>query len=290
VVLPSGFDAESLTARFGTVFFERLGFFDRVVTSDPSLWEELRRKYRWAESQRIPVMSNDPSEVAAKIFAVAEAESTPSATLNRDRHKAARRWRNGPCFNKASHRVQAAALEPRFAAAREKLGTKVPLDVLEVGTGPGRWASSFEWTQTRFVGIDAREDLIVTARGNFPEGCFDLLDSDLLLPYEDQSFDLVFGVTVMHRYSATAKRKLFSEMWRVARSGGRLLFLENFVFTGQPEKPAVYPMSVTEFEELILDATAGQVVLEHVESLRYPGEDLRRGGLVSLLRLGAPKA
>jgi len=45
-------------------------------------------------------------------------------------------------------------------------------------------------------------------------------------------------------------------------------------------------MSVTEFEDLILDATAGQVVLEHMEALKYPGEDLYRGGLISLLRLG----
>jgi hypothetical protein len=31
------------------------------------------------------------------------------------------------------------------------------------------------------------------------------------------------------------------------------------------------------------------VVLEHVESLRYPGEELRRGGLISLLRLGVSR-
>ena len=79
-------------------------------------------------------------------------------------------------------------------------------------------------------------------------------------------------------------------MWRVARPGGRLLFLENFVFERQPELPPTYPTSVTEFEGLILAATAGQVVLEHVESLRYPGEDLRRGGAISLLKLGASKA
>jgi hypothetical protein len=49
-------------------------------------------------------------------------------------------------------------------------------------------------------------------------------------------------------------------------------------------------MSVAKFEDLILDATARRVVLEHIESLRYPDEGLRRGGLVSLLRLEAPKA
>ncbi len=291
VVLPSDFDAESLTATFGTVLFERLGFFDRVVTPDPALWKELRRKYCWAESQHVAVVSNDPSESTTAIRTLLEAESMSLATPDRDRHGAIQCRRDEPCLNKkALHRVQAAALEPRFAVAREKRGAKVSLDVLEVGTGTGRWVSSFDPTKTSLVGIDICGDLIRTAQDNFPEGRFDHLGSDLLFPYEDESFDLVFSVTTMHHNPAPDKRTLLSEMWRVARPGGRLLFLEDFVFTRRSESPAVYPMSVTEFEDLVLDATAGQVVLEHVESLRYPGEDLRRGELVSLSRLGAPKA
>jgi SAM-dependent methyltransferase len=187
------------------------------------------------------------------------------------------------------HHVQAAALEPRFSAARGNRDAGAPLDVLEVGAGVGRWASSFDLTKTWFVGIDTREDLIGTARANFPEGRFDLLGSDLLFPYEDESFDLVFSVTAMHHNPTPAKRTLLSEMWRVSRAGGRLLFLEDFVFTRRTEDPVVHPMSVTEFVGLILDATAGQVVLEHAESLRYPGENLHRGGLISLLRIGIPR-
>jgi ubiquinone/menaquinone biosynthesis C-methylase UbiE len=155
-----------------------------------------------------------------------------------------------------------------------------------VGTGTGRWASSFDPTKTRFVGLDAREDLIGTARANFPDQRFDLLGSNLLFPYEDESFDLVFSVTTMHHNPAPAKRTLLSEMWRVARPSGRLLFLEEFVFTRQSVEPVIHPMSATEFVDLILDASAGQVALEYVESLRYPDEDLRRGGLISLIRLG----
>jgi SAM-dependent methyltransferase len=283
VVLPSGFDVESLTITFGSELLERLGFFDRIVASQSALWEELRRKYSWAENQRVPVVSDYPSVVTKTVCALLKAQSaSPTAPkaegVDRDL-----------CHNKVLHCVQAAALEPRFAAARRRRDTKIPLDVLEVGTSVGRWASSFDLTKTRFVGIDAREELVRTARVNFPEGRFDRLGSDLLLPYEDESFDLVFSVTVMHHNCAPAKRTLLSEMWRVARPGGRLLFLENFVFTRRPEVPAIHPISVTGFVDLILDASAGQVVLEHVESLRYPGEDLRRGGLISLLRLGVPK-
>jgi ubiquinone/menaquinone biosynthesis C-methylase UbiE len=307
VVLPSGFDAKALITTFGSALFERLGFFDHIVTPDSALWEELRRKYCWAEGQRIPgVGDRPPSEVATTVCALFEAKSTSTATHSYDQSEAGRYWhermlatsvphRAADCVdydlrcNKTSHRVQAAALEPRFAAPQQKRGTRIPLDVLEVGTGAGRWASSFDLTKTRFFGIDAREDLLRIARINFPEGRFDLLGSELLFPYEDESFDLIFTATIMHRYPVPAKRTLVSEMWRVARPGGQLLFLEDFVFEKQQEQQAVHAMSVSEFESLILDVTAGQVVLEHAESLRYPGEDLRTGMAISLLRLGVPK-
>jgi SAM-dependent methyltransferase len=305
VVLPSGFDEKALITTFGSVLFERLGFFDHIVTPDSALWEQLRRQYCWAEGQRIPVVGDHPSEVATTVCALFEAESTATPSHAQSEagqywhermlatsvpHRAGYRANYVPRSRKASHRVQAAALEPRFAALRQKRGAKVPLDVLEAGTGAGRWTSSFNPTITRFFGIDTREDLLRIARINFPEGRFDLLGSDLLFPYEDESFDLVFTATIMHQYPVPRKRTLLSEMWRVTKPGGQLLFLENFVFEKQPEQPAVHPMSVSEFESLMLDATAGQVVLDYVESLRYPDEDLRTGMVISLLRLGTPKA
>lgn len=284
VLLPSGLDAASLATNFGPALFEHLGFFDRIVAQDDTLWEELRWTYRWAEGQRIPVGDDHPGEVARAACASLGSGSAPApapTTVSQTggtghylRHR------------KGLHRVQSAALEPRFAAAWEERDDEAPLDVLEVGTGSGRWATKFDPAETRFVGIDARQDLLGAARANFPERTFDLLKPDLLFPYEDGSFDLVFCVTVMHRSPAPAKQTLVSEMWRVARPGGRLLFLENLVETTWSEKPGVYPMSVTEFADLILDATAGRVVLEHVEALRYPGEELYTGGLISLLRLG----
>jgi hypothetical protein len=79
-------------------------------------------------------------------------------------------------------------------------------------------------------------------------------------------------------------------MWRVARPAGRLLFMEDFVPAKQTERSAITPMSVLEYVDLILEVTAGQVVLEHVESVRYPHDDLFRGGIISLLRLGIPSA
>jgi SAM-dependent methyltransferase len=248
------------------------------VVPDADLWEALRGRYRWARIQRVPVTSEDPGDVARTVCSILAGEPS-SAPGEAD----ARR------LEKATHRVQGAALAARFAAARGKGEPGAPLAVLEVGAGAGRRVSSFDPTNTRYVGIDDREDLVDAARADFPEGRFDLLGSDLLFPYEAEGFDLAFSVTVMHHYPAPAKRTLLSEMWRVTRPGGRLLFLENFVFPSESEEPNIHPMSVEEFVDVILDATAGQVVVEHVESLRYPGEDLRRGGVISLLRLGVSR-
>lgn len=189
--------------------------------------------------------------------------------------------------DEALRRAQAAVLEPWLAAPRGRRDTEAPLDVLEVGAG--RWASSFDPAKTRFTGIGVCEDRLETARAHFPEARFDSLGPEWLFPYDDESFDLAFSVAVMHRNPTPSRRTLLSEMWRVTRPEGKLLFLENFVFTKQPEETSIHPMSVAEFVDLIIDATAGQVVLEHVESLRYPDEDLRRGGVISLSRLGVPR-
>jgi hypothetical protein len=51
----------------------------------------------------------------------------------------------------------------------------------------------------------------------------------------------------------------------------------------------VYPMSVNEFVGLLVEATAGQVVLEHVESIRYQHDDFTRGGLLSVSKLGVAR-
>lgn len=309
LLLPPDFDTELLVAVFGKVILSRLDFFDRVATPDPAVWESLRGRYHWAGSQRIALESSEPDEAASAIHALLEEESeTPDFSGGDGHYEATRYWsergdalagsaphraicsvRHGPEFNKAIHRTQRAAIEPQFAAARGNRAEDVPFDVLEVGAGVGRWAASFDPSTTRFFGVDVSAGMVAAARANFPQARFDRIEDDLSLPYEDESFDLVFTVTVMHHNPTPARRKLVSEMWRVAKPGGRLLFLEDFVTGGWTEKSTVYPMPVNGFVELLLEATDGQVVLEHVESVKYPHDDRTRGGVLALSRLGVPK-
>jgi|SRR5215217_464252 SAM-dependent methyltransferase len=280
VVLPAGFDVEFLIAVFGEVVFGRLTLFDRVATADEGAWEVLRRRYGWAGSQRVALESDAPDDAAAEIGALLEAENATPAPLVDGAPRGA-----GP--EKAIHLAEKAVLEPQFADAWGDRADDVAFDVLEVGAGTGRWAASFDLARTRFFGVDIDGNLVAAARANVLGASFEHLGPDLILPYQNESFDLVFSVTVMHHHPTPAKKTLLSEMWRVARPGGRLLFLEEFVSDRSEE--AVYPMSVNVFVALLLEATNEQVVLEHMESLRYPREDLTRGGVIAVSRLGVPK-
>jgi SAM-dependent methyltransferase len=308
LLLPAGFDAGFLTTVFGGPAFGRLGFFDRIAAANDDVWAGLRRRYGWTQGQRLELGDDRPEHAAAWIWAALEAESALHAPFAEGDYEADRYWtergdalageaphraicsvHHGPRFNKAMHRIQAAALYPQFAAARGTRVEEVPFDVLEVGVGVGRWAASFDLARTRFTGVDISEGMVEAARANFPRCRFDRIGDESALPYGDESFDLAFSVTVMHHNPTPTKLALISEMWRVTRPGGRLMFLEDFVGGGWSTTSTVYPMSVMKFVELLVEATAGQVVLEHVESVRYPHDDFTRGGLLSVSKLGVAK-
>ncbi len=265
LIPPPGHDEEFLSAVFGEAAFARLGLFDRVATPDSGLWKALARRYGLSERQRIVTKNAGPAamgEVAAVLAGSGEAAS-----------------------GKAAYRAQRTVLGPRFVAARGARAADVPFDVLEVGSGEGLWAASFDPANTRFFGLEWDGEAVDEARVAFPYASFQHLGPDETFPHDDESFDLVFTVGVTSSLPVPAKRDVISEMWRVARPGGRLVFLEDFVAT-KHDAPVV---SVQAFVVLLVEATGGQAVMEYVESLRYPGEDFVRGGVLDVTRLGVPK-
>ena len=293
VVLPKGSDADFLAAVFGEPVFNRLDFFDRVATADAALWEDLRRRYRLAGGQLVRLGGAGPGDAAQEIAALLRAEVQgdgidPTADGTRP---AVRRVGRGAYPAKVELRAQRAALGPQFAAAHGGRAEDVPFRVLEVGAGEGRRAAGFDPAGTEYHGLDGDEDAVLAARSEWPGLTFDHLGPDLHFPYTDETFDLVFCVGLLGRHPDHEKRSLLSEMWRVTRPGGRLIFLEDFVATREGAKSGSHPMhglSVLAFVELLLVATDWQVVMEHVESLRYPDEVMTRGGLIAVSRLGVP--
>lgn len=306
LAIPIGSEPYTLDEVLGGPLLSNLGFFDRIVTGDDALWNELGQKYRWRPSQRIR-LDAAPETVADEISI--EEGDAGGADVTGDVYEPLSYWtkrgralaqqaplqaicgsRPDLSLTKAMHRVQSAALEHRFVAAKGSRDADASFDVLEVGAGVGRWASVSSLCATRYHGVDVSEDMLGAALRDYPEARFEHLGTDLLLPYHDESFDLAFTVDTLHHNPTPSKRTLLSEMWRVTRPGGRLLFLEDFVAERMRPGSTIYPMSIKKFASLVMQASVGRVTLEHAQSLRYPGDDISRAGLLELSRLGTPKS
>ncbi len=86
--------------------------------------------------------------------------------------------------------------------------------VLDVGTGTGLFAESFSQHGLKIAGIDASPDMVQAALGHVP-GADIRVGTAEKLPFDDDSFDLVFLGLVFHETDDPAEA--VSEALRVAR-------------------------------------------------------------------------
>lgn len=97
-------------------------------------------------------------------------------------------------------------------------------DVLEVGCGIGRMSWQIAQIAKTYIGTDFIQELIDTAQENLPSLSFNQASADNL-PFTDESFDVVVGVAVLSSFAGNFT-KILSELKRVLRPEGRILFLE----------------------------------------------------------------
>jgi len=96
---------------------------------------------------------------------------------------------------------------------------------LEVGVGPGGVARAVSEAGLAVVGIDVSPDALVTARGHCTGTAVTLARaSGFSLPFPDGSFDVVYGSQVLHLFAPKLRLALLTELGRVTRRSGRLLF------------------------------------------------------------------
>ena len=95
------------------------------------------------------------------------------------------------------------------------------LEVLDVGCGEGRFCRMLDERGARTTGVDPTEKLLDVARERHSGGRY--LDAGAeLLPFEDASFDLVISYVTL--CDVADYRAAISEMARVVRPGGRILY------------------------------------------------------------------
>ena len=159
--------------------------------------------------------------------------------------------------------------------------------VLEVGCGAGVDLARFAKGGASVVGVDLSSSAIDLARANFEQqgltGDFRVADGEAL-PFEDNSFDLVFAHGVV-QYTADPKR-LVEECRRVLKPGGEAVFqvynrvswlnaLSKVMKVGleHDDAPVLLKFSIGEFKALVSGFREVRIVPE-----RFPVRSRLHGG------------
>ena len=107
---------------------------------------------------------------------------------------------------------------------------KCSTPVLDLGCGTGNDTLTLIQKGKQVISCDQSENAINNIRNNFPEvpeaKCFNMLEG---LPFEDGSFELVIADLCLHYFPKKDTRFLISEIGRILKSGGHLLFRVNSI-------------------------------------------------------------
>jgi ubiquinone/menaquinone biosynthesis C-methylase UbiE len=93
-------------------------------------------------------------------------------------------------------------------------------DVLDLGCGNGRFYEYLK--KSKYIGVDPSLELIKICKNNYPEANF-IVALGNELPFEDNLFDKIFSIAVLHHIPSEKLRKEFLlEAKRVLKSDGVL--------------------------------------------------------------------
>lgn len=93
--------------------------------------------------------------------------------------------------------------------------------VLEIGSGPGHVAELIAEAGAVVAGVDFSPAMVDVARKRYPHITFQQADAEQL-PFEADAFDVVVANFVVHHLARP--EKVFQEIHRVLKSGGRFVF------------------------------------------------------------------
>lgn len=96
--------------------------------------------------------------------------------------------------------------------------------VLDLGCGNGRLSELFVGKKYNYLGADISEELIKIAKLKYSAAKFVQLSDPLKLPFDDNSFEIVYCLAVIHHIPGKEYRNAFlTEISRVLKPGGKLI-------------------------------------------------------------------
>ncbi len=110
--------------------------------------------------------------------------------------------------------------------ARPGLGSLQGLSLLDVGCGTGTSDQVLAPRVRKLHGVDVSEEMLVKAQQNVPDAEFSWYDGEKL-PFDDETFDVVVAMRVLHHVPASDRCKVVSEMIRVSRREGVVAVFEH---------------------------------------------------------------
>ncbi|WP_293143973.1 methyltransferase domain-containing protein, partial [Okeania sp. SIO3I5] len=160
----------------------------------------------------------------------------------------------------------------------QRVGVKRTAEVLEIGCGIGNIAYGLSYylqSPGRYEGLDFSEELISWAQENIttekPHFNFRQIDSDFQFLYDEKSFDFVFISSKFTQMGGSEIRNYLDEVYRVLKSGGRLLFncflinheSEQLISEGKSSQPLIHRVQ----EGFTKDKNAPEKGMGFLESL-----------------------
>ena len=136
----------------------------------------------------------------------------------KDNHKHERLFRGDASILRSPERIALLEIDRVVGLCTQNLTVN---SVLDVGTGSGLFAEAFCSFGADVMGIDTNADLLSIARAEVPDARFVEGPAESL-PFDDETFDLVFLGHVLHE--SDDPLKVLQEARRVAK--GRVAVLE----------------------------------------------------------------
>jgi ubiquinone/menaquinone biosynthesis C-methylase UbiE len=108
--------------------------------------------------------------------------------------------------------------------------------VLDVGCGTGLHLEMYQRLKTKLYGIDTSPSMLALAKARLGKGADLRLADATKMPYEDGSFDLVISMLTLHEMDPQVRPRVVSQIRRVVKRDGRILFIDFHPGTPRPLK------------------------------------------------------